>query len=325
MYASRFGLRQRPFRTTPDLAAYYPATTHERALARLLQGLKDQEGLLLLTGEPGLGKTLLCHVLLERLGPDLVSAFLTNSHLQNRLGLLQAILYEFSLPYEGRTEQDARLAVTDFLLKNYAGEKRALLLVDEAQYLSPDLLEELRMLGNLEGREGKALQVLLIAQPEIADTLERPELTVFRQRLAVRVQLHPLPKEEAADYLNHQLRAVGGRPEKLIAEEALDILTSGTHGVPRSLNQAAHQAFLLAHEADANQVDVEAALEALAVLGLSALEAGELGTEPPEPAEVGQDAGPLLSLTDGVLAANDVCDPGDAVDYQRLMQPKRPA
>src|SRR5262249_21419088 len=111
MYEAHFGFRERPFRATPDTACYYPATSPEQALARLLQALRDDEGMVLLTGEPGTGKTLLCHCLLERLGPEVTSAFLTNSHVSDAAGLLQAILYDLSLPYEKRTEQELRLAL----------------------------------------------------------------------------------------------------------------------------------------------------------------------------------------------------------------------
>src|SRR5260370_20255471 len=176
MYEPIFGLRLRPFGTTPDPTHYYPATANERALSRVLQGLNDQEGMILLTAEPGLGKTLLGHVILERLGGNAASAFLTNGHIPSRLALLQAILYELALPHEGRDEQDARLALTELLLKNYAAGRKTLLLVDEAHHLSADLLEELRMLGNLEASNGKALQVLLIAQPDIADVLKLQEI-----------------------------------------------------------------------------------------------------------------------------------------------------
>src|SRR5262249_30354161 len=137
-----FGLRQRPFRSTPDSATYYPATTHEQALDRLVHGLEAGEAILLLTGDPGTGKTLLCHRLFERLGTEMTSAFVTNSHVGDRSGLLQAILFELSLPYEGRSQQEMRLALTDFLLKNYGAGRRALLVIDEAQHLAPDVLEE---------------------------------------------------------------------------------------------------------------------------------------------------------------------------------------
>src|SRR5262249_23606747 len=119
MYESHFGLRERPFPPTPDHAFYYPATSHERALARLLQGLTDGEGLLLLTGPPGTGKTFLCHCLLDRLPTGISTAFLTNSHLTDRASLLQAILFDLSLPYQDRSEQDMRLALTDHLLSTY--------------------------------------------------------------------------------------------------------------------------------------------------------------------------------------------------------------
>jgi type II secretory pathway predicted ATPase ExeA len=268
MYETHFGLRQRPFRATPDGGGYYPATSHESALQRLLAGLDDGEGLVLLTAAPGTGKTLLCHCLLDRLGPDVVSAFLTHGHFGGRAGLLRAILYDLSLPHEGRGAQDLRLALTEFLLRNYAGGRRAVLVVDEAHHLGPDLLEELRLLGNLEDNRGKALQVVLAAQPALLDTLERPELASLSQRLAVRAALEPMSVQESADYLLHQLRIAGGRPHDVFAEEALALLARGTGGVARLLNQAAHHALALAHAAGAPCVDAEAALEALAALRL---------------------------------------------------------
>ena len=268
MYESHFGLRQRPFRPTPDSAWYYPATTHERALAQLVQTLADDEGMALLTGEPGTGKTLLCHRLLEQLGPETSSAFLTNTHTGNRTGLLQALLYDFSLPYEGRSEQELRLTLTEYLLNNFAAGRRAVIIVDEAHNLPPDLLEELRMLGNLEARQGKAVQVVLVAQPSILETLRQPPLAALRQRLAVQPQLEPFDVHEATDYLLHRLRTAGGRPETIITDEALEILARGGKGIPRLLNQATHQALTMASQAEARQVDAEAALEALAALSL---------------------------------------------------------
>lgn len=280
MYEAHFDLRQRPFRPTPDADCWYPATTHETALARLLNGIAADDALLLLTGEPGTGKTLLCHRLLDRLGPDTASAFLTNSHVGDRIGLLQAILFELSLPYEGRSPQEMRLALTEFLLANYGAGRRALVLVDEAQHLTTDLLEELRLLSNLESSQGRAVQVLLVGQPALLEMLRRRELTAVHQRIAVRARLEPLDVHESADYLLHQLRAAGGRPEQIITDEALTVLARGCQGVARLLNQVAHQALTLACETSAPQVDAEAALEALALLGLEAVEGEEATGEP---------------------------------------------
>ena len=268
MNVARFGLRQRPFPASPDSACYYPATSHEQALNRLLCGLADGEGVLVLTGEPGTGKTLLCHRLLERLGGNVCSAFLTNSHVRDRAGLLQAILYDLQLAYAGKTEQEMRLALTDHLLEGFAAGKSTVLIVDEAHHLEPDLLEELRLLGNLETRSGKAIQVVLVGHPALIKTLLQPELASLRQRVVVRLELTALSLEEAADYLLHHVRIAGGRPEAVLLDEAVEMLARQTLGIPRLLNQAAHQAMVLADETDATQVDVEAALEALSLLGL---------------------------------------------------------
>jgi type II secretory pathway predicted ATPase ExeA len=318
MYETRFGFRRRPFPAAPDGRSYYPATSHERALAQLRQALAD--GLAVLTGAPGTGKTLLCHHLLERLADGVVSAFLTNSHFEGRAGLLQAILYDLSLPYEGAGEQGLRLRLTDFLLNTYRAGRRAVLVVDEAQHLGPDLLEELRLLGNLEGGRGRAVQVVLVGQDGLLETLRLPELAALNQRVLVRSRLEPLGVEEAIDYLLHHLRAAGARPERVITEDGLELLARQTGGVPRLLNQAAHQALLLADSADAGLVDVEAALEALAVLGLGAEEA-ELQTAEDSPLTLEPGA---VTAAEEVGAAVEVGSP-DKTACLAFGTPRRPA
>jgi general secretion pathway protein A len=272
MYEKRFGLTHRPFPVTPDSGCYYPATCHEHALHQLLQAVHDDEGFALVTGMPGTGKTVLCHCLLERLGSVITSAYLTNSHLDDRTALLQAILYDLSLPYEG-SEQELRLRCMEFLLENYAAGKRAVLVVDEAQNLMPDVLEEMRLLGNLESGQGKAFQVVLVGQPGVLDTLSQPGLAAVSQRVAVRTALEPLDMEETVDYTLHHLRAAGGRAESIITADALEMLARGSHGIPRLVNRSMHQALLLAHAAGTDLVDVEVVLEALSLLGLEVEEA----------------------------------------------------
>jgi general secretion pathway protein A len=305
MYQTHFGLRERPFRATPDSTCYYPATSHERALHRLLQGLNDDEGIVVLTGEPGMGKTLLCHCLLERLGPDVISVLLTNTHFSDRGAFLQAILFDLSLPYEGRSEQEMRLALTDFLLRNFTEGRRTILLADEAHHLTVEILEELRLLANLESGRGRAVQVVLVAQPSLLLTLSRRSLASLAQRVAVRADLAPLDLHEAADYLLHQVRAAGARSQTLFSDEALEVLARGTKGVPRRLNQAAHQALSVAAAAGTTLVDAEAALEALSVLGLDE-KAEEAEAEPPTTPGLGEtqaDRGPMLAL-DGSTEEN---------------------
>ncbi len=268
MYEKHFGLRHRPFRATPDCSRYYPSSVHDQALSSLQQGVDEQEGILLLTGEPGMGKTLLCHCLLQRTGEECRSAFLTNTHLPDRVALLQALAYELGLAHEGRSEQAMRLAITDDLLALCAEGSSTLLLVDEAHHLGLDVLEELRLLANLESSEGRALHVVLAGQPDVHRTLAHPSLASLRQRLAVRAHLEPLSLNEAADFILHHLRMATDRPERLISGEALELLARGTRGVPRLLNQAAHRSLTLAYQAGSSAVDAEAVTEALLALGL---------------------------------------------------------
>jgi general secretion pathway protein A len=290
MYETRFGLKRRPFPATPDDALYYPATGHEAALATLTGAIQDGEGMALLAGAPGTGKTLLGYCLCERLGGDAVCAFLPNSHFADRSALFQAVLYDLALPYEDGSEQVLRLRLTDKLLSTSSADQRSVLIIDEAHLLSPDLLEELRLLGNLEARGKKALQIVLLAQPLLLEKLARPELASLLQRLVARTHLEPLGVEESLDYLLHHLRQAGARPENVIDEGALEVLARGTGGIPRLLNQAGHQALLIAHAGDLNVVDAEAALEALNVLGLSTDEIDQPGDKE---AEIG--TGPRLA------------------------------
>ncbi len=321
MDAPQFGLRQRPFPTTPDSGSYYPASSHERALGWLLQGLEEGEGILAVTGEPGTGKTLLCHCLLERLGEDRPCLLLTNSHVCDRASLYQALLFDLSLPYEGKSEQEMRLALTAQLLDTFRQGQSTILLIDEAHHLSLDLLEELRLLGNLEARAGKAVQVILVGQPALLETLRRPELTALWQRLRVRVEVPPLDVQESADYLLHHLRVAGGRAEEIFTAEALTLLAQATKGVPRLLNQAGHQALAVAADLVADQIDVEVVLEALTLLQMAV---------PGEVPEVNPLSDPVLTLPEKAGARSPEPTQPTAFSQQelagqRFFAPKRPA
>lgn len=268
MYQSHFGLRQRPFRSSPDPAAYYPANAHEEVLQQLWQAISDDEQLAVLVGAPGTGKTLLATLMLDRLSDRFSCVFLTNGHMERRVDLFQAVLYDLGLPYEGKSEQELRLSLSDRLLTDFAEGKRTILLIDEAQHLSTDLLEELRLLGNLESPKGRAIQIVLVGQSTILETLRRPEMRMLAQRIVVRVELGQLTLAESADYVLHHLRLAGARPEALIDEEALAVLARGSNGVPRLLNQAAHLALALTCEAGAGRLEAEGVLEAFGRLGV---------------------------------------------------------
>jgi hypothetical protein len=231
------------------------------------------------------------------------------------------------------------LCLTDFILKNYAAGQQTLLVLDEAQHLSPDLLEELRLLANLEGRGGRALQVVLTAQPAILNTLERPELAALNQRVAVSARLEPLGQHEAADYLLHQLRAAGGKPERIVSDEALEILARDTRGIPRLLNRAMHQALLLASRAGTTLVDAEVALESLSMLDLPGVR--EEPVEPPslvvpsEEAEAAPEPHPSDGYAESMLLETEEAEEtqeatslpiqGEDIPRPPLTSPRRPA
>jgi type II secretory pathway predicted ATPase ExeA len=300
MFELRFGLRRRPFRPIPDTDSYFPAASHEDALRRLRRALDADEGIMLLTGDPGSGKTLIARKLLESLDDNVRAVLLTNSHVTRNGDLLQAILFDLGLQYQGLTEQVARLAVTESCLEFYRGGGKTLIVIDEAQHLHPDVLEELRLLSNLEGNNGKAVQILLVALPDIERAIDMPSLAAFRQRLTVRARLELLDPSESAEYLIHQVKEAGGRPEWIFGDDVLDILTHAANGNPRILNQVAHAAFSLADEAEQGQVDAEAAVEAVTRLGLDPeADAETLATDedsvrlmPPRPTTVIEEVAP---------------------------------
>jgi type II secretory pathway predicted ATPase ExeA len=266
MYESHFGLKQRPFRPLADLESYYPATCHEQALGQVMQALADEESICLVAGSAGTGKTVFCHRLFNELHEEHCCSFLTLTHFSGRAGLLEVVADDLGIQCERRTEESLRLALAAFALQNYQAGKRTVLIMDEAQSLTAELLDELRLVTNLEGRAGKAIQVVLVGLPSILEAITAPEMTSFQQRLAIQASLECLDVHESGDYLQHHLRSAGAR--RLFTDEAIDILARAAQGIPRLLSRAGHQALLIACSAGVHEVDAEVALEAAAVLGM---------------------------------------------------------
>lgn len=265
---AQFGMRARPFRPGPDPTAYFPAAPHEEVLAALRQAMAADEPFAVLTGEPGVGKTLLAQVLLERVGDEAITAVITNSHFETRTALLQALLYDLGLTYEHKSEQELRLALTDCLMTRMKEDRRTLIIIDEAHHLSADCLEELRLLANLEARQCRGMQVILLGLPELIETLQRPELRALAQRITTRVCLGRLDADESAEYIRSQIRAAGQLADEVFSDEAIELLAKSAQGLPRILNQTARHALQLTCQSGGDQVDAEAVLEALALIGV---------------------------------------------------------
>ena len=266
---SLFGMDRPPFRPAVEPAAYFPAASHEAALGALASAFARREPVVLIDGPPGVGKSIVSRKWLDDLLPDVPRALLPNARADRPADLLQAVLFDLGKPYQGMTEQELRLSLTGHLLDAAAGGFPTVLVIDEAQYLSLAALEELRLLGNLESPSGPVCFAVLVAQPSLRTALRRPSHELFADRVAVRASVDPLSSEEAAAYLCHRVRAAGGEPSRVLGAEAVALLVGACGGLPRALNRAAGLAFELGAEAGADQIDAEAALEALSRLGIA--------------------------------------------------------
>jgi general secretion pathway protein A len=260
MYAAYFGLKHEPFSIAPDPRYLFMSERHREALAHLLYGVKGGGGgFVLLTGEIGAGKTTVCRCLLEQIPKRCNVAYIFNPKL-TALELLKTVCEEFSVrvTHEGPgtpTVKDYLDPFNEFLLKTHAMGWNNVLIIDEAQNLSADVLEQLRLLTNLETNERKLLQIVLIGQPELREMLQRPELEQLAQRVVARYHLDALSENETVKYLRHRL-AVGGLSSSLpFSRAAMRRIHALARGVPRRINLLADRALLGAYAESAPRVD----------------------------------------------------------------------
>jgi general secretion pathway protein A len=258
MYLSHYGLAEAPFAITPDPRFVFLSERHRDALAHLLYGIGQggSGGFVQLTGEVGTGKTTLCRLVLEQL-PDNVRVALVLNPKQTPLELLETVCEELHVAAPGRrrslkTQIDA---LNQYLLGAYAQDLRVVLIIDEAQELSRELLEQVRLLTNLETSTQKLLQVVLLGQPELRETLARPALRQLSQRITARYHLTPLQLAETAAYLRHRI-TVAGASMFPFEEAAVKRLHALSGGVPRLLNVLGERALLAGYVHGRNRIDV---------------------------------------------------------------------
>jgi general secretion pathway protein A len=253
MYTQFYGLREKPFSLSPDPRYLYLADSHREALAHLLYGIEQGEGFIAITGEVGTGKTTLCRTLLQRIEPGTEVAFIFNPQL-SALELLQAISAELGLETGDRTRRELTDQLNRFLLTKRQEDHRVLLIIDEAQNLAPDALEQVRLLSNLETNTEKLIQIILIGQPELDALLEQPSLRQLCQRIGVRWRLAPLSPGETREYIRHRLRIAAGAPRDLFTELAMREIHRRSRGIPRLVNLLCDRALLAGYAAGAKAI-----------------------------------------------------------------------
>lgn len=264
MYESHFGLCHAPFGLTPDTRFYFPEASHQEALNTLLIALRAGEGFLKVTGEIGLGKTLLCRQLLNAVGAGFVCAYVPNPAITPR-GLLGAVADELRCGlHSGAPAEQVLKAINQQLLANAGRQLRTVLVVDEAQALSDETLEGIRLLTNLETETHKLLQVVLFGQPELDQRLRRPHLRQLRQRITFSHRLRPLTHEQFVAYVHHRLEVAGAPGVELFSDAALDVLSRASRGTPRLINILCHKALLAAFGPGRHRVERDDALAAVA-------------------------------------------------------------
>jgi len=236
MYKDFFGLRANPFNVNPDPRYLFLTRHTEEALACLTYGIQSRKGFVLLTGEVGTGKTTLINKLLEWLRlQQVATAFIFNSRL-NTTQFLDYMMADFGIPCDSKAKSQVLLRLYNWLLDRYRAGETAVLIVDEAQNLTEEVLEEIRMLTNLETFTEKLLQIVLVGQPELEQKLKLPQLRQLRQRLTLRARTHPLALDETKSYVQQRLRIAGCNGQQIFEPETLIAIHRYSNGIPRVIN-----------------------------------------------------------------------------------------
>jgi general secretion pathway protein A len=243
VYLDYYGLTEPPFDITPNPRFMFYSAKHREAYNHLMYGIRERKGFVQLTGEVGAGKTTLCRAMLEQLDERYSTALILNP-VMSPDELMKAIAIEFGLPVNGLDRLDTIAVINQFLLQQVERGKETVLIIDEAQDLTEELLEQVRLLSNLETDNRKLLQIVLLGQPELRDRLNSPRLKQLRQRITVRYHLLPLSSREVSQYVSHRLHLCGGNGTPCFTRTALWRICRYTQGIPRLVNAICDKALL---------------------------------------------------------------------------------
>lgn len=255
MYTEFYGLDELPFQLTPDPRFLFMSTSHQEALAQMLYGIQSRRGFVVLTGEVGTGKTTLIRALLTQLDPGIRTAYLYHAILGAK-GLFQFICREYGIPTSGKeTKNELIDRLSTLLLAEQQSQRPVVLIIDEAQNLKPHILEEIRLISNLETIEAKLIQILLVGQPEFDRTLDRQDMRQLKQRVALRYHLTKLDRSETERYIYHRLKVAGYRTTAAVfPPESIDEIYHYTNGLPRAINILCDNALIMGYSVAARHI-----------------------------------------------------------------------
>jgi len=266
MYAEHYNLSGRPFQLSPDHRFFFSSRTHKKALAYLSFGLNEREGFIVITGDVGAGKTTLVGHLMSQIDKErFVSANVVTTQLEAD-DALRMVASAFRLPFEGRDKATLLCQIESFLVSRHELGKHALLVVDEAQNMTPSALEELRMLSNFEAGGKPLLQCFLVGQPQFRAIMAHPAMEQLRQRVIASCHLEPMDVGETRAYIQHRLKLVGSQNDPTISDEAYHLIHLHTGGVPRRINTLCSRLLLFGYLENLHHFDDDVVLEVVTEL-----------------------------------------------------------
>jgi general secretion pathway protein A len=267
MYEDFYGLTERPFSLTPNPRYVFYSARYRESADELFYGIERKEGFMLLTGWPGTGKTTLCRDLLDKLEPDKHRSALVFNPFLNGVEMLQALLTEFGVPFPlGASRNDLLNALNKFLLEQLSKGRTCVAVFDEAQHMSTEFLEQIRVLSNLETSDEKLIQIVLVGQPELLFRIKMPGMAQLDQRVSVRSSLTHLNLDETKRYIYHRLEVAGARGRVEITDRAIQRIYRGSQGIPRRVNAICDQTLLAGYVDRTRSLGVHQVKQAIASL-----------------------------------------------------------
>ena len=249
MYEKFYNFSEKPFNTTPDSKFFFASSKHIEALNSLIYAINERKGFVVITGEIGAGKTTVSRTLLNKIDGDTKVALITNTHITQK-ELIEQILDDLSVDYSPGGKQKLIKQLNKFLIEQLAMNTKIVLIIDEAQNLTPKVLEEIRMLSNLETEKEKLIQIILMGQPQLKAKLHHPKLEQFKQRIAINYHITSLTIEETHEYIKHRIKLVTQNPEQIFTSEAVNSLFYYSNGIPRIINLVCDSALLSGYICD---------------------------------------------------------------------------